>query len=75
MEALLVSCADKLHNARAIVRDREISGDAVWDRFNASRAEVVWYYERLVEAFLSRGVVPEWMIDELARLASRMADG
>jgi len=51
---LLVSCADKLHNLRAVVRDYRDLGDALWDRFNASASEQVWYYRRLEDVFHRR---------------------
>jgi len=50
-ETILVSCADKLHNARAIMFDHDRIGDPVWHRFNASKDEILWYYESLCEAF------------------------
>lgn len=50
-ESILVSCADKLHNARSILFDHERKGDAIWKRFNASREEILWYYESLAAAF------------------------
>ena len=33
-DALVVSCADKLHNARSILFDHDWIGDEIWDRFN-----------------------------------------
>lgn len=46
--ALRVSCADKLHNARAILVDYETLGDEVWQRFTApSKANQLWYYKSL----------------------------
>src|SRR5262249_26895149 len=33
-DALLVSLADKVHNARSIVSDYRVECDAVWDRFS-----------------------------------------
>ena len=48
---LLVSCADKLHNARAIVSDLLTHGPAMFDRFNAGMEGTLWYYGRLAEAF------------------------
>lgn len=50
-ETLLVSCADKLHNARCIMFDYDRVGDDIWDRFNAGRDGTVWYYRKLVEEF------------------------
>ena len=66
----LVSAADKLHNARAIVADQRRVGDAVWKRFTASKEDVLWYYRALVEAFKARGTSP--LIEELERVVGEM---
>lgn len=50
-ESILVSCADKLHNARTIMFDYDRIGDTVWDRFNSKKEDTLWYYESLYEAF------------------------
>jgi len=39
--ARLVSAADKLHNARSILRDLRGEGDAVWRRFTGSKEETL----------------------------------
>jgi GTP pyrophosphokinase len=54
---LLVSLADKTHNARSIVRDHKAIGDKLWSRFNRGKEKILWYYEGLVEAFRRRGNV------------------
>lgn len=41
----LVSTADKLHNARAIVADYLEEGEAVWQRFRGGREGTLWYYD------------------------------
>ena len=64
-ESLLVSACDKLHNARSILADLRQLGDALWKRFNASKAQSLWYYRSLVEAFAAHGKYP--LVDELAR--------
>jgi (p)ppGpp synthase/HD superfamily hydrolase len=46
-EVVLVSAADKLHNATAISNDFCEIGDAVFERFKPSKSETVWYYQRL----------------------------
>ena len=46
-EVVLVSAADKLHNAMAIGADHAEIGDAVFDRFTASKSETAWYYQSL----------------------------
>jgi (p)ppGpp synthase/HD superfamily hydrolase len=49
--ALHVSLADKVHNLRAIVIDYRAVGERLWDRFNAGRDEVLWYYRSLAASF------------------------
>ena len=48
---LLVSCADKVHNARAICTDVRAHGLSVFTRFNAGQDGTVWYYRSLANAF------------------------
>lgn len=48
----LISCCDKLHNARAILRDYEQLGESLWERFTGGKGGVLWYYGELAEAFL-----------------------
>ena len=50
-DILLVSCADKLYNARAIRTDLRTHGLAVFERFNAGMNGTLWYYGALAEAF------------------------
>ena len=49
----LIACADKLHNAQSIVRDHDALGEAVWDRFTASKEETLWYYRQVAAALQS----------------------
>jgi (p)ppGpp synthase/HD superfamily hydrolase len=54
--ALLVSLADKLHNARAILRDFRDVGDEVWNRFNEKDPRLhLWYYRALLDVYKKRG--------------------
>ena len=53
-DVLLVSGSDKLHNARAIVEDLLRIGPAVFNRFSASKAQTLWYYETLAGVFSQR---------------------
>jgi (p)ppGpp synthase/HD superfamily hydrolase len=50
---LIVSLADKLHNARSILADLHdpLVGADVWSRFNAGSEEQLWYYRLLVSVF------------------------
>ena len=71
---LRISVADKLHNARSILRDLEMHGDALWDRFNTGAAFQLHYYRGLVEAFRSRASVgfTSPMVEELARTVAEI---
>ena len=51
-DTLLVSCADKLYNARAILKDYRQVGEDLWGRFNAGKEGVLWYYRSLSEQYL-----------------------
>ncbi len=64
-DALRVSLADKLHNARSIERDRRAVGEKVWERFSAPRSDVLWYYRSLADAFARRS--SSSMVGELDR--------
>lgn len=61
----LVSIADKLHNARAILADYRTLGDALWTRFNGGRDGTLWYYRTLLQVFREVGTAPVALIDEL----------
>jgi (p)ppGpp synthase/HD superfamily hydrolase len=52
-DALLVSLADKVHNARSIVSDYRVEGPTVFERFNPD-SDQHWYYGELARAFRSR---------------------
>ena len=68
--ALLVSAADKLHNARAILADYRQVGDRLWARFNKD-ADSLWYYRALVNAFRNTKA-PVALIDELQRVVAEL---
>lgn len=53
-EVLRVSLADKLHNARSILRDLEEIGEPVWERFNVPRDRELKYHRLSVEPFRKR---------------------
>ena len=72
-----VSLADKLHNARSILRDHHIHRDAVWERFSVPREKTLWYYRSLTVAYRTAGATG-FMIDELERVVGELdarADG
>jgi (p)ppGpp synthase/HD superfamily hydrolase len=67
---LLVSCADKLYNARSILKDYRGLGDLLWERFKGGRDGTLWYYRALLDAFGKTGVTP--VIEELKRVVSEI---
>ncbi|MHB8110485.1 MAG: HD domain-containing protein [Syntrophorhabdaceae bacterium] len=66
----LVSCSDKLHNARTILKDYRIHGDKLWERFKGGREGTLWYYRSLSDTF--RAVYPSPLSEELERVISEI---
>ena len=69
-EVRRVSLADKLHNARCLLRDYRREGEATWARFNGKREGTLWYYRALVEAFQATG--DDEQTRELARVVGTL---
>jgi hypothetical protein len=63
--SLLVSLADKTHNAEAILYDYRVLGETLWDRFNGGAAGTRWYYHSLADIFTQ--VMPGRLSDRLSR--------
>lgn len=66
----LVSASDKLHNARAILRDFRQHGPQLWSRFAGGKDGTLWYYRNLVTAF--RQAAGNELIDELDRVVTEI---
>ena len=66
----LVSCSDKLHNARSILADYRVLGEALWSRFQGGRDGTLWYYRSLVNVFRAAGNSP--LVEELHIVVSEM---
>lgn len=80
-DTLLVSAADKLDNARAIIMDlraideRGQARDGLWSRFKGGREGTLWYYREIAAAYPSDRVGPicgelKATVSELDRLAA-----
>jgi GTP pyrophosphokinase len=69
-DAQLVSLADKLHNARCILRDLRQQGDSVWEKFNGGKSGTLWYYRSLVSAF--KEMEGSFLVDELERTVTEI---
>lgn len=69
--ALLVSLADKLHNAHAILRDYRAHGEELWQRFSTNDPQDhLWYYHSLLEVYRKR--IRNWMVDELSEVINEL---
>jgi hypothetical protein len=69
---LRVALADKVHNARSIVRDYREEGHALWERFTQRTArDQLWYYGGLL-AFFERGR-PGPLTEDLLRALGELA--
>ncbi|URD53331.1 HD domain-containing protein [Chroococcidiopsis sp. CCNUC1] len=67
---ILVSAADKLHNARSILKDYRTLGETVWERFKGGKDGTLWYYRAVIEAFIAREKTP--LIKELERVVAEL---
>ena len=72
-KVLLVSGADKLHNARAIVSDLITIGPDVFKRFKAGREGTLWYYRALADVFTRRRAPMAVMLEAEVRQMERLA--
>jgi (p)ppGpp synthase/HD superfamily hydrolase len=71
-DTILVSVADKLDNARSMLRDYHTHGPSLWQRFTVKDPnDHLWYYGELLKAYRSRGCT-SWMVDELDRVIDEL---
>lgn len=63
VDQLLVSGADKLDNLRSIVYDHARIGEAIWQRFNASKLQQEWYYTSIAGILKTKGMGNEILED------------
>jgi (p)ppGpp synthase/HD superfamily hydrolase len=66
----LVSAADKLHNARAILVDYRQHKEKLWKRFNEGKDGQLWYYGKLAKVFKAKG--PSALAVELDAVVSEI---
>jgi len=75
----LVSAADKLHNARALLREYRLCGESVWGHFRGGREGTLWYYRAVADVLKQSGTSPlveelDRVVGEIERLASRRGE-
>ena len=70
-DTLLVSIADKLYNARAILEDHREIGSEVWTRFKRGRKRQLWYFDELIKVYEEK--CPDWrIVQELKRTVEEL---
>jgi len=69
-KTLLVSAADKLHNARLILADYRQTREQLWSQFNRGREYQLWYYGELAQALAE--ALPSPLTDELQRVVGEI---
>ena len=62
----LISIADKIHNARAILEDHRIVKSRIWKRFKRGKEDQLWYYDELLNIFKGSGLGR--IVDEYERV-------
>ena len=67
---MLISAADKLYNARAILDDFRAVRDEVWKRFGRTRDVQMWYFRELVRIFQEAGT--NRIVEEFVRVVAQL---
>ena len=80
-DVLLVTAADKLHNARAIHTDLMIDGPDMLARFNGEPSQILANYRSILDVLESRGTAPVLLVplghavDQMAELMPTPGEG
>ena len=69
-QVLLISAADKLYNARAILSDYRLLGPELWKRFKRGCKDQLWYFDALIAAYRSKGT--NRIVEELAEVIKEL---
>lgn len=68
---LRVTVADKVDNLRALLADYARIGEPLWVRFNAPKADQLWYYRAAADAYRTAGFSGP-LLAELERLVGAL---
>jgi (p)ppGpp synthase/HD superfamily hydrolase len=72
----LILAADKLHNARALLRSYRSVGEPMWQRYGGGKEGTLWYYRALANVLETAGPAPladelDHVVSEIERMAQR----
>jgi len=70
VDVQLISAADKLYNAKAILEDYRLIGPQVWQRFKRGRSDQLWYFDELIKVFKLSEV--NRIVSELERVVNEL---
>jgi (p)ppGpp synthase/HD superfamily hydrolase len=71
-DVLLISAADKLYNAKSILDDYRLIGDAVWQRFKRGSRQQLWYFHLLLAVF--RANPTSKIVDDFERVVRELTE-
>lgn len=72
----VLCAADKIHNLSSLEKDLKSIGETVWDKFNATKEEVCWYYSSMYESIIKgHEKVDIPIFDELKLVVNRVVLG
>jgi len=67
-EAMMVCCADKIHNLLSLIEAYKEQGDDLWNKFNAPKDKQMWFYEEILNVLKDR--LNNDIVKELDRIYS-----
>jgi len=70
-DVLLISAADKLYNAKSILDEHRLIGDAVWGRFHRGSGQQLWYFKLLLAVF--RAHPANKIVDDFERVVNELS--
>ncbi len=71
VEPIIVSAADKIHNLADMLDEYERVGNELWQRFNASKDDELWFYKTFLE-IIQKKAIPEKMKADLGLLVDKL---
>lgn len=72
-EAVLISLADKYHNACSLEQDLFFYGKTLWqDFFKSKKEKTQWFYQELIVIYRERGFRNNWLLLELEKTCGRI---
>lgn len=69
VEPIIVSTADKIHNLTDMLEEYEKVGNELWQRFNATKEDELWFYKSFLE-IIQKKAIPEKMKADLESLVN-----